>query len=171
MNKMEDLRERLAYEIRRARFNIHLPQLNPEFMQSQLDWLNNRKRSAKKRDLNSLDNALRPGAYPGASLIEEIMHRKGYIKDVCEKYGEGNPEVIAVLEKYDVDEILEAGELLEDIVALPTKVKERAENLADFWEREGVELDAFEWLEVADRVERGDEIREILSEYGYDFEC
>lgn len=168
---MENLRERLAYEIKRARFNIHLPQLNPEFMQAQLDWLNNRKSSAKKRDLNSLDNALRPGAYPGASLIEEIMHRKGYIEGVCEKYGEDDSEVIAVLEKYDVDEILEAGELLEDIVALPTKVKKRAENLSDFWEREGVRLDAFEWLEVAERVERGEEILEILSVYGYDFEC
>jgi len=167
---VEDLRERLAYEIRRASFNIHLPELNPEFLQAQLDWLNNRKSSAKKRDLNSLDKALRPGAYPGASLIEEIMHRKGYIEGVCEKYGEDDPEVIAVLEEYDVDEILEAGALLEDIVALPTEVKKRAENLADFWEREGVELDTFEWLEVADRVERGDEIREILSEYGYDFE-
>lgn len=167
---MANLWEKLNFEIKRARFDIYIPRLNPEFASAQLEWLNNRESSAKKRDLSSLDKALLPGAYPNSSTIEEIIHKKNYIEAIWEKYGKNDTEVIAVLERHRIDEILEAGKQIEKVIALPRKIKERAQNLSTFWETEGIELDAFEWLEIAEKVGKGSEIRDLLSEYGYDFE-
>ena len=142
-------------------------QRQEEQEQAAQHWFGNTGRHAKKRDLAALDRALQPGAYAGASREEELLHQKRYIEDIKRKYGEDDPEVRRILAAHDTGPILREAADIERIAAIPDAIKERAGGLENFWASEGMNLSKGQWLEVAQRVEAGEEIRDILSDYGY----
>lgn len=166
-------RKKLAEEIRRARFDPSFDRIAPRDAGEAAaiqGWYEDTGSSARRRDLAALDRALRPGAYKGSSRIAEVIAQKDYIQGILQKYGDSDLEVRAVLDSHDVGDILAQADLLESLKDLPTEVKQRADHLATYWQDEGVELDAFEWLDVASRVEQGEEVRDVLREYACEFE-
>lgn len=88
---------------------------------------------------------------------------------LAQRYGTNDSKARAMPEKHytDTTNKIELEEALQIIANSPKELERRAYNLATYWESEGVELDVSQWIEIARRVVSGEEIRDILEEYGY----